>query len=57
MSVLFADITAPYTAIEAWTYDRFIAPAVADLDGTPGIVLEGIKRVAAQAAGRRKGRV
>jgi SAM-dependent methyltransferase len=31
MPGLFADITAPYTAIEAWTYDAFIAPAVAEL--------------------------
>jgi SAM-dependent methyltransferase len=28
---LFEDITAPYGAIEAWTYDRFIAPAVTEL--------------------------
>ncbi len=28
---VFADITAPYGDIEAWTYDRFIAPAVAEL--------------------------
>jgi SAM-dependent methyltransferase len=28
---VFADMTTPYTAIEAWTYDRFIAPAVAEL--------------------------
>lgn len=31
MPGLFADITAPYTAIEAWTYDAFIAPAVTEL--------------------------
>ena len=31
MPDFFADITAPYTTIEAWTYDRFIAPAVAEL--------------------------
>lgn len=31
MSGIFADITAPYAATEAWTYDRFIAPAVAEL--------------------------
>jgi SAM-dependent methyltransferase len=27
---VLVDITTPYTAIEAWTYDRFIAPAVAE---------------------------
>jgi ubiquinone/menaquinone biosynthesis C-methylase UbiE len=31
MPRVFADITAPYTGIEAWAYDRFIAPAVAEL--------------------------
>ena len=45
MSVLFADITAPYTAIEAWTYDRFIAPAVAELLARNlGEILDGIRR-------------
>jgi SAM-dependent methyltransferase len=45
MSVLFADITAPYTAIEAWTYDRFIAPAVAELlERNLGEVLDGLPR-------------
>jgi SAM-dependent methyltransferase len=28
--MLARDITAPYSAMEAWTYDRFIAPAVND---------------------------
>jgi ubiquinone/menaquinone biosynthesis C-methylase UbiE len=31
MPRLFADITAPYSAIEAWTYDAIVAPAVAEL--------------------------
>jgi SAM-dependent methyltransferase len=45
MPGLFEDITAPYTAIEAWTYDRFIAPAVADLlEGNLGEILDGIPR-------------
>jgi ubiquinone/menaquinone biosynthesis C-methylase UbiE len=40
---LFADITAPYTAIEAWAYDRLIAPAVADLlERNLGDILDGI---------------
>jgi SAM-dependent methyltransferase len=28
---LFADITAPYGVIEAWAYDRLVAPAVAEM--------------------------
>jgi SAM-dependent methyltransferase len=47
MPGLFADITDPYTAIEAWTYDRFIAPAVADLlERNLGEILDGIPRSA-----------
>ena len=43
MPGLFADITAPYTTIEAWTYDRFIAPAVAELlERNLGEILNGI---------------
>jgi ubiquinone/menaquinone biosynthesis C-methylase UbiE len=42
---LFADITAPYTAMEAWAYDRLIAPAVADLlERNLGDILDGISR-------------
>jgi SAM-dependent methyltransferase len=28
LEMIARDITAPYSAVEAWTYDRFIAPAV-----------------------------
>jgi SAM-dependent methyltransferase len=43
MPGLYADITAPYTAVEAWTYDRFIAPAVAELlERSLGDILDGI---------------
>lgn len=28
---MLADMTAPYSALEAWAYDRFIAPAVAQM--------------------------
>lgn len=39
----FADITAPYTAIDAWAYDRFIAPAVAELlERGLGEILDGV---------------
>jgi ubiquinone/menaquinone biosynthesis C-methylase UbiE len=31
MPDFFEDITTPYTAVEAWIYDRFVAPAVAEL--------------------------
>jgi ubiquinone/menaquinone biosynthesis C-methylase UbiE len=43
MRGLFADITTPYSAIEASIYDRLIAPAVAELiEQNLGELLEGI---------------
>jgi len=30
LNMSFRDITAPYSAFETWTYDRFVAPAVHD---------------------------
>jgi SAM-dependent methyltransferase len=42
---LFAEITAPYSAVEAWAYDRFVAPAVTELIAqNVGDVLDGIPR-------------
>jgi ubiquinone/menaquinone biosynthesis C-methylase UbiE len=31
LTSVITDMTLPYTAIESWTYDRFIAPAVLDM--------------------------
>jgi ubiquinone/menaquinone biosynthesis C-methylase UbiE len=42
---VFTDITTPYSAVEAWTYDRFIAPAVAELiERNLGEILDRIPR-------------
>ena len=43
ISGLFEDITAPYGAVQAWTYDRIIAPAVTELlEGNLGEIIDEI---------------